>query len=422
MGSSQSDDGQKTLPARVVAVLQRLSFIMSEPHESIQGTRKRQQTRMLSILLLVAVLVFIYETITTTNPIYAAANFVAIILALICYYLSRTKFSEYTLKLSLTLITYGPPVILLYGAVVDSAILDNLLIWFSAALIIGTLLTNPRIVFLQGVTVFILMIVGVYAHGFSFLEFGTAFGSAAIIIILMVVCSYMLEDYINKEIKKSAEVNRQRWELEVYTQLLRHDLRNDLQAVMNCLELAEMTLEINKDLTHDHMDTALEIGNSMVRLLSTFSMPIEIPSTELVRLIIELANRAEKNHPGLKVMVTSTEESREQSFTASRLMPMVWNNIFRNTAAYAGEAPTITVDISIHDDEFLISVADDGPGIPEEEKEWLFKRGKGTTSKERGLGLYLAKVVIESHHGSIELIDSEIGTKFDIRLPTEASL
>lgn len=423
MGSSLSNSGQKALSRKVLGLLRRASSIITEPHENVQGTRRRQQARLLSILLLMAIVVFVYEFTSAQNPFYGTVYLSASFLALICYFGSRTRFFEYTLKFSLAAITTGPPIIMLYGVQVDSVILENMSIWFFAAMLIGTLLTNPRTVLFQGIIVFCIILVYVIAaNGFPFQEFGEGFGTATIIILLMLVCSYMLEDYINKEMERTAEVRRQRWELEVYTQLLRHDLRNDLQAVLSSIELADLTSSINTEIAHNHMDTALEIGNSMVRLLSTFSMPMEIPNTDIVSLIEELARRAERNHPGLNVNVNAAEETRDLAFTASRLMPMVWNNIFRNAAQYAGEEPVVTVDIVLDNDDFILSVEDDGPGIHEAEIEWLFKRGKGVDSKERGLGLYLAKVILESHNGSIELVDNskKNGTKFIIRLPVEA--
>jgi sensor histidine kinase regulating citrate/malate metabolism len=67
---------------------------------------------------------------------------------------------------------------------------------------------------------------------------------------------------------------------------------------------------------------------------------------------------------------------------------------------------------------FLVVISDNGPGIPEDKKEWLFKRGPNSDSVERGLGLYLSRIVLESHKGSIELADQEgERTKFIIRIP-----
>ena len=62
-----------------------------------------------------------------------------------------------------------------------------------------------------------------------------------------------------------------------------------------------------------------------------------------------------------------------------------------------------------------IAVDDDGPGIPEDKREDVFKafyRIEGSRNKETGgvgLGLAIAKDIITSHGGKIELLDSPIG-------------
>jgi len=77
------------------------------------------------------------------------------------------------------------------------------------------------------------------------------------------------------------------------------------------------------------------------------------------------------------------------------------------------------VDVALEEDVFVISITDDGPGIPEDKRDFLFRRGSKVEPEEGGMGLYLSKVVLESHGGSIELVDDELGgTQFLIGIPT----
>ena len=72
--------------------------------------------------------------------------------------------------------------------------------------------------------------------------------------------------------------------------------------------------------------------------------------------------------------------------------------LLRSPAAqYCGSNPHVLVNIDFVDDYFIVRVKDNGPGIPEEEKDWLFKRGKKDGSGERGLGLYLAQCLFASN-------------------------
>ena len=87
-------------------------------------------------------------------------------------------------------------------------------------------------------------------------------------------------------------------------------------------------------------------------------------------------------------------------------------NIISNAFNYG---QTIAVKLENNDKKMEITVDDDGPGIPEDKREDVFKafyRIEGSRNKETGgvgLGLAIAKDVITSHGGKIELSDSDMG-------------
>jgi signal transduction histidine kinase len=69
----------------------------------------------------------------------------------------------------------------------------------------------------------------------------------------------------------------------------------------------------------------------------------------------------------------------------------------------------------------FIEVADDGPGVPAQAREHLFKAFKGSTRKDgTGLGLAIALELIGVHGGRLELLDTAIGATFLIELPDRA--
>ena len=244
-----------------------------------------------------------------------------------------------------------------------------------------------------------------------------------VVTFFVLVASYILEQYVNQLEQQNAENTRKQWELEVYTQLLRHDLRNDLQAILGLIEVAELFVDLDITKVRENLSQSLSLGDRMVQLLHVFSMPLEQPGTDLVKHIEEAAKESRKTYPDLKILVTSDTDASKTSFTASRLLPMVWQNIFRNAAQYAGIEPKVRVDISRNLDEFVITILDNGPGIPESKRNFLFRRGSDTDAEDRGLGLYLSRIVLESHGGSIELIETKKGegTMFVIKIPSSAS-
>ncbi|MFW9817733.1 MAG: sensor histidine kinase [Candidatus Thorarchaeota archaeon] len=399
-----------------------LLSILIEPHPSIQGQRKRQQSRLLSSLLLLAIPIFAVSQFTSELVLFSTPIFLsAIILVFVLYLGTRTKYYDAVLVISLTGITLLPMILFLFGASWEPRDLPRLMVWILVALIAGSLLTKTVVVLAQGIAMISTMtfIIAVI-FGIPITDFDDQIGTASVVTFFVLVAAYILEQYVAQLEQRTGELIRNQWELEVYTQLLRHDLRNDLQAVLGSIELAKLFADLDSEKVKENLTQSMSLGSRMVQLLHVFSMPLEQPRTDLVAHIEEAAKESQETHRDLKIEISSDNEVKKTSFSASRLLPMVWQNIFRNAAQYAGLEPTVYVDVSLRDDTFIITISDDGPGIPEEKREFLFRRGSEAGSEESGLGLYLCKIVLESHGGSIELVDdNELGgTKFIIRMPT----
>ncbi|MFX1606896.1 MAG: sensor histidine kinase [Promethearchaeota archaeon] len=410
-----------TTQAGFVDKAKQLLSMLIEAHPSIKDTRKRQQSRLLSSFLLLAMPIFAFSQFTSELLLFSTPTFLgAILLVFIVYLGTRTRYYDVVLVISLVGITILPIVVFLFGTTWQPNDLPRLMVWILVALVCGALLSSTYVVLLQGIVMIATMtfIVNVI-FGIPIADFDSHIGTAIVVTFFILIASYTLERYVSQVEQRTVELDRQQRELEVYTQLVRHDLRNDLQALLGSIELAELFVDVSTEKAKENLDQSLSLGDRMVQLLHVFSLPLEQPETNLVKHIEEVAHEAQQTHPDLKIEIFSEKEVRKTTFTASRLLPMVWQNIFRNAALYAGSEPTVRVDISLEESDFVISISDDGPGIPEDRREYLFKRGSGSKSGERGLGLYLSKLVLESHGGSIELVDNQDsgGTRFIIRIP-----
>jgi signal transduction histidine kinase len=101
-------------------------------------------------------------------------------------------------------------------------------------------------------------------------------------------------------------------------------------------------------------------------------------------------------------------------------------NIIDNAINYAGEMPEVQIKTQNAGDSISIEIGDNGPGIPEDEQGLIFKKGyrirNGKNSKEGfGLGLYLAKTLVEKQGGKLSLFsDGNHGSRFTIQLPVSS--
>lgn len=107
------------------------------------------------------------------------------------------------------------------------------------------------------------------------------------------------------------------------------------------------------------------------------------------------------------------------------LMKQVLSNLVENAIKYSPENTSILVTSEERDGWIVVQVADQGPGIPEDELPRIFmkfyrsRNAKGSVIKGSGLGLYLAKYFVELHKGRITVDSTEgQGSTFTVELPT----
>ncbi|MHA1908559.1 MAG: sensor histidine kinase [Candidatus Thorarchaeota archaeon] len=394
----------------------RINNIFFEPHPDIKGSRSRQQTRYLSIMSLLGIPVLVvaqHMTDISEGIVYlivAAAYFVV-------YIFSRT--SHYNIAVSIALIASCiiPLFLFLDGTGWIPTDMPRLFVWLTFTILVSALFAKPRyIVLLTIVISLVLGYVALYVFYLPLSEIIEFFLMQMIITALVMASAVMLHEYADKTQKQNTDLEKRRWELEVYSQLLRHDIRNDLQVLLGSIELAEMLWGVNEEEAQKRLVTSLKIGQSIIGLLNAFSMFSYDMGFGFVRSLEAITLQAQDSYEGLQIKVKSSAESRKLDCARSRLMPMVWMNIFRNAAQHAGPEPEVLIVVEVGETDFQITIEDNGPGVSDEDAEWLFVRGTQEESDKRGMGLYLARTILESHGGSIRLIDNA-GCKLGIRLP-----
>lgn len=217
-----------------------------------------------------------------------------------------------------------------------------------------------------------------------------------------------------------------------------HDLKNPLNAIrLGADLLSDAPFSDQQRKALDMMQRATE---SMTNLITGLLETIRVESTanillepcnihDLVRRAIEdLRPLAEaQNHT---VEYDAPEESLLIMGDPNRLNS-VMSNLLSNAIKFTDSGGKIGVNLTWNDDEVIVSVADNGPGITEEELPRVFEhlfRGRAAVRDPNnpiegtGLGLALAKTVIEQHGGRL-WVESKVGegSTFQFALPREAT-
>ncbi|KRF02474.1 hypothetical protein ASG89_24435 [Paenibacillus sp. Soil766] len=106
------------------------------------------------------------------------------------------------------------------------------------------------------------------------------------------------------------------------------------------------------------------------------------------------------------------------------LLSQVWINLIHNAVKFVPVSGTISVRVVSNGEEAVTRISNNGPSIPEEDQTHIFERFyKADKSRNRmaggnGLGLSIAKKIVEMHHGSIAVESGvEELTSFIVRIP-----
>jgi len=200
------------------------------------------------------------------------------------------------------------------------------------------------------------------------------------------------------------ELERERDRLEALRSLVSHDFGNPVNLGAGRLDLART--ECNSEHL-DHVESAFEQIDALVDEGLRFvkaSRPVE--SVEELSLETVAAECWEMlDRPGGSVSVEALTVRAE-----SQRLRMICNELFENAIAHSDGEVTVRIE-ALPDGGF--AVVDDGPGIPEKHREYVFDRGYTTTDDRDGNGLALVRTGARAHGWSVRLGDGP-GTRVEV--------
>jgi PAS domain S-box-containing protein len=227
--------------------------------------------------------------------------------------------------------------------------------------------------------------------------------------------------YVVHDISRHAEVNRLREQL-LYS--VAHELRGPLMVLDNALEILETEYPGLTPAEFTHVlgtarRTSRRMRTLMEDLLSAGSIQsghfVVAPRKTQLRDILNDALEIVRPSVDARGQHVDIDESAEKSSVMAdkRYARQVLSNLLANASKYSPEHSRIAVVAVVVDTMIRISVEDQGPGIPTEQQAGLFERfyrvRSDTDAPGVGLGLAIAKGIVEAHGGSIG-IDSEPGS------------
>lgn len=198
-----------------------------------------------------------------------------------------------------------------------------------------------------------------------------------------------------------------------------HDLKTPLNRLQMILEGASEKIASGQDVSDDLADARVEghqINETFEALLRIAQVEagarkarfIELSLGEVVKAIAEIyADVAEDD--GKSLSATIPNRLGGQIHGDRELLTQTFANLVENALRHCPEGTAIELSVVEHGDRVIAAVRDNGPGIPPEERERVFRRlyrlDKSRSTPGSGLGLSLVRAVADLHGASITLED-----------------
>ncbi len=208
-----------------------------------------------------------------------------------------------------------------------------------------------------------------------------------------------------------------------------HELRTPLTAIRGYSELTRrQNMEMSDDLRHalDRIESESVRMTALVEDLLLLARldegrELDLRPLDLAKLVKDAVADATVAGPDHR---WSVKGARGATVAADRdRLYQVFANLLANARTHTPAGTTVAATVAVNGTDAVVTIADNGPGIPEEIRDSLFERfARADTSRARttgstGLGLAIAEGLVRAHHGSIR-VDSEPGnTRFIVTIP-----
>ncbi len=246
----------------------------------------------------------------------------------------------------------------------------------------------------------------------------------------------IIEDDLKKSLAKEKELNELKSRI---VSIISHELKTPLTTILSSTQLIEYHVDI-KSPSHkviQHIKTIERNVQELTELINDtlFLSKLEVQKGELTLKEINILNLIQNQIEFIEMgkgkehnfNLTIADNIPVNILSDERLLKTILNNLLSNAVKYSPYNKDIKIDIFVLEENLYFSVADKGIGIPEKDKNNLFKlfhRASNTENIEgSGVGLSIIKRCLDLLNGTIYFESTEgKGTKFEFCIPLINSL
>ena len=238
-----------------------------------------------------------------------------------------------------------------------------------------------------------------------------------------------VKDKLKKRKEQAQAEEQQKYDLVIY---LAHDIKTPLTSVIGYLSLLDEAPDMPPEQKAKYVGITLEKAYRLDQLIdeffeiTRFNLQYIAVNKARINLSLMLRQMADEFYPMLspqhKTAAVHAPDDLIVWGDADKLS-RVFNNILKNAIAYSYENCTIDITALCQGDNTVITFANQGDPIPEEKLGRIFEKffrldtARSSYTGGAGLGLAIAKEIVEAHGGMISAASDENQTVFTVILP-----
>lgn len=207
---------------------------------------------------------------------------------------------------------------------------------------------------------------------------------------------------------------------------LRHELSNPIFGLQLTAEILLMETDDpdNLELTKEILKSTKRSQDIIENFTKLYKDSEEYESVDVIQLVNEVftLTKSESRH---MAKIVHSEDSKINLYTNSTWLAQILFNLIINSAQAMRDYPNLKAQFEVNiikkPTELIFEIKDNGPGIPQEKIDEIFKAFYTTKQKGTGLGLSIAKSLAAKLRGKLDCISDDKGAFFKLILPYEDS-
>lgn len=243
-----------------------------------------------------------------------------------------------------------------------------------------------------------------------------------------------IKETIKRQEDEATQVEQKKNDMLLF---LAHDLKTPLTSVVAYLSMLDshpdMSVEERAKYTHISLEKAIRLGELLQEFFDITRFNLQ--DIELEKVEIDLTMMLEQIADELYAVLQEKEltcqvEAEEEILIEGDpdKLARVFDNILRNAIAYCREKSSLVIRASKEPDQVRICFENEGDTIPEENLKRIFDKfyradaARSSSTGGAGLGLAIAKAIVEMHKGQISAESSAGKTRFIVTLPLKGGV